>query len=133
MLNDEIINLWRQHLIISSKGLVEAGAVVGHDFTARNGASTVMLSTFFFSALSKNWQARRAFAYERARLWAKDVLRTKFRGVTRLLVPVHIPHRIHWVLAVVHLTSDRVLAQDGSGEMHVSLPCPRPLPWGECC
>lgn len=90
MINDEAINLWVNDvapLSLASRFDVHEIAVV---------------STFFFTALSHNWTVRNnAFCYEAARPWIKGLLKTNFKQNKKILIPIHVPHRIHWILAVV--------------------------------
>ena len=68
------------------------------------GSSVVVLSSFFFVNLSGAWRPV-APQYLRARVFAKEIINRKFEGVRKILVPVHVPSKIHWVLACVRLAS----------------------------
>ena len=63
----------------------------------------MVLSSFFFVILSGGWRPVVAAQYSRARVWAKEIINRKFEGVRNILVPVHVPSKIHWVLACVRL------------------------------
>ena len=134
MINDEIVNNWAQYVLHKCGGSshrlggadqrshsdVTPASSVGNNraasrqqsITPANNDSTphgvVILSTFFFPALSRNWQGRAGrFCYERARVWAKQIIARKFRGIRRILVPIHVPHKIHWILASICLPGYR--------------------------
>jgi len=97
MLTDEVINMWADY--VSNKC-----------DSRRNGV--IVLSTYFFAALTKGWKLHLGrFCYEKARVWTKDLLALKFAGIRKILIPVHIPDKIHWVLVAVCLKGYRCTAR----------------------
>jgi Ulp1 protease family, C-terminal catalytic domain len=87
---------------VGGRGGADTGAVAG---AGTGGSTVVLLSSLFYESLTRRWKARaHEYAYDRSRVHAQELVDRKFEAVQTILIPVHIPGEIHWVLVCVQLT-----------------------------